>query len=47
MKVPDYVLGRFTKEEQEQMLEVIQRCTAACEEWISKPFLQIMNEFNQ
>src|SRR6185312_531836 len=43
MKVPDYVLGRFSKEEQEQMGEVIKRCTEACEEWISKPFLQIMN----
>ncbi|WP_066301957.1 aminoacyl-tRNA hydrolase [Bacillus sp. FJAT-29937] len=47
MKVPDYVLGRFSKEEQEQMGEVIKRCSDACEEWISKPFLQIMNEFNQ
>lgn len=47
MKVPDYVLGRFTKDEQEMMGEVIQRCTGACEDWITKPFLQIMNEYNQ
>lgn len=47
MKVPDYVLGRFSKEEQEAMGEVIQRCTNACEDWISTPFLQIMNEYNQ
>lgn len=47
MKVPDYVLGRFTKEEQEILGEVIQKCTNACEDWISKPFLHIMNEYNQ
>ncbi|MBP2242586.1 PTH1 family peptidyl-tRNA hydrolase [Cytobacillus eiseniae] len=47
MKVPDYVLGRFTKEEQEAMGEVIEKCANACEDWISKPFLQIMNEYNQ
>lgn len=47
MKVPDYVLGRFSKEEQEAMSEVIPKCAAACEEWILKPFLQIMNEYNQ
>lgn len=47
MKVPDYVLGRFTKEEQEMMGEVIQRCADACDDWITKPFLQIMNEYNQ
>lgn len=47
MKVPDYVLGRFSKEEQELMNEVIPKCVAACEAWLSKPFLQIMNEYNQ
>lgn len=47
MKVPDYVLGRFTKEEWEVLVEVINRCKDACEEWISKPFLQVMNEYNQ
>lgn len=47
MKVPDYVLGRFSKEEQELISEVIPKCASACEDWISKPFLQIMNEYNQ
>ncbi|UII56011.1 aminoacyl-tRNA hydrolase [Cytobacillus spongiae] len=47
MKVPDYVLGRFTKEEQEAMNEVIIKCTNACEQWLEKPFLQVMNDFNQ
>ncbi|MFE8704036.1 aminoacyl-tRNA hydrolase [Cytobacillus sp. FJAT-54145] len=47
MKVTDYVLGRFTKEEQEVMDEVINRCTKACEAWLQQPFLQVMNDFNQ
>jgi peptidyl-tRNA hydrolase, PTH1 family len=47
MKVPDYVLGRFTKEEQALLEDVVLKCTNACEQWLSKPFLQVMNEFNQ
>ncbi|WP_102273309.1 aminoacyl-tRNA hydrolase [Cytobacillus massiliigabonensis] len=47
MKVPDYVLGRFTNEEQEVLAGVILKCANACEDWISKPFLHIMNEYNQ
>jgi len=47
MKVPDYVLGRFTKEEQALLEDVVLKCTSACEQWLSKPFLQVMNEFNQ
>ncbi|MGG3737698.1 aminoacyl-tRNA hydrolase [Aeribacillus pallidus] len=46
MSVPDYVLGKFTKEEWETMGDVIQRCADACEEWIEKPFLQVMNRYN-
>lgn len=47
MKVPDYVLGRFTKEEQAVMDETVKKCAEACEEWVRKPFLQVMNDFNQ
>ncbi|MBO8178327.1 MAG: aminoacyl-tRNA hydrolase [Bacillus sp. (in: Bacteria)] len=46
MSVPDYVLGKFTKEEWETMGDVIQRCADACEEWMEKPFLQVMNRYN-
>ncbi|PAE22905.1 aminoacyl-tRNA hydrolase [Bacillus sp. 7894-2] len=47
MKVPDYVLGRFTKEEQAIMDETAKKCAEACEEWFKRPFLQVMNDFNQ
>ena len=47
MKVPDYVLGQFTKEEQAIMDETAKMCAEACEEWFRKPFLQVMNDFNQ
>lgn len=46
MKVTDYVLGRFTSEEQDMMEDVIQKCGAATKQWLSTPFLQVMNEFN-
>ncbi|MTH55251.1 aminoacyl-tRNA hydrolase [Bacillus mangrovi] len=47
MKVPDYVLGSFSKEEQPLISEAVTRSAVACEEWLSKPFLQVMNDFNQ
>jgi PTH1 family peptidyl-tRNA hydrolase len=47
MSVPDYVLGRFRKEETELTGEAVEKSADACEAWLSKPFLQVMNEFNQ
>ncbi|MDP4085447.1 MAG: aminoacyl-tRNA hydrolase [Bacillota bacterium] len=47
MSVPDYVLGRFKKEEQAAVFEAIKKSADACETWLDKPFLQVMNEFNQ
>ncbi|SFB22782.1 MULTISPECIES: aminoacyl-tRNA hydrolase [unclassified Bacillus (in: firmicutes)] len=47
MSVSDYVLGKFYKEEQELMNEVIKKSAEACEAWLDKPFLQVMNDFNQ
>ena len=47
MKVPDYVLGRFTKEEQESVMDAVKRSAAACEMWLDQPFIQVMNEYNQ
>lgn len=47
MQITDYVLGRFSKDEQEVMNLVINKCADACEAWLKQPFLQVMNEFNQ
>ncbi|EMJ6445163.1 TPA: aminoacyl-tRNA hydrolase [Bacillus cereus] len=46
MKVVDYVLGRFTSEEIPDVNRSIEKAADACEEWLNKPFLQIMNTFN-
>jgi PTH1 family peptidyl-tRNA hydrolase len=46
MKVVDYVLGRFTSEEIPNVNHSIEKAADACEEWLNKPFLQIMNTFN-
>jgi len=45
--VPDYVLGTFTKQEQPVMQEAVKQSAEACETWLDKPFLQVMNDFNQ
>ncbi|MGD6819084.1 aminoacyl-tRNA hydrolase [Metabacillus sp. 113a] len=47
MKVPDYVLGTFSKEEQPLIKGAVIRSAEACEEWLGKPFLQVMNDYNQ
>lgn len=46
MKVVDYVLGRFTSEEIPDVNHSIEKAADACEEWLNKPFFQIMNTFN-
>jgi peptidyl-tRNA hydrolase, PTH1 family len=46
MKVPDYVLGRFRNDEQELMKLALLKSSDACEAWIDRPFIQVMNEFN-
>ncbi|MBU5595548.1 aminoacyl-tRNA hydrolase [Amphibacillus sp. MSJ-3] len=46
MTVIDYVLGRFSKDEEGKVRESIQRSAAACEMWLEKPFLEVMNEYN-
>ncbi|HZG71303.1 MAG TPA: aminoacyl-tRNA hydrolase [Chondromyces sp.] len=47
ISVVDYVLGKFTAEEKELLKEVIPSCANACEEWLSTPFLEVMNEYNR
>ncbi|WP_394239418.1 aminoacyl-tRNA hydrolase [Niallia oryzisoli] len=46
MSITDYVLGRFSKEEQDLIKGAVQQSADACEEWIKKPFLQVMNTYN-
>lgn len=47
MAITDYVLGRFTKEEQLDMEKAVKKACDACEAWVDVPFLQVMNQFNQ
>jgi peptidyl-tRNA hydrolase, PTH1 family len=47
MKVPDYVLGRFSEEDIPLTREAVKKSAEACKTWLEKAFLQVMNEFNQ
>ncbi|MEH7084895.1 aminoacyl-tRNA hydrolase [Neobacillus drentensis] len=47
MSVPDYVLGRFRTDEKAPMEEAVKKSAEACAAWLEKPFLQVMNEYNQ
>jgi PTH1 family peptidyl-tRNA hydrolase len=47
MSVPDYVLGRFHPEDRAPMEEAVKKSAEACTTWLEKPFLQVMNEYNQ
>ncbi|MGJ7913660.1 aminoacyl-tRNA hydrolase [Neobacillus sp. LXY-1] len=46
MSVTDFVLGKFWQEEQAFINEAILKSSDACEAWLDKPFLQVMNEYN-
>ncbi|KIL52457.1 aminoacyl-tRNA hydrolase [Jeotgalibacillus campisalis] len=47
MKVPDYVLSKFSNEEWPAIKEAVYKSADACEKWLDKPFLEVMNEFNR
>ena len=47
ISVPDYVLGRFRPEEQQPIKEAAEKSADACEAWLERPFLQVMNDYNQ
>ncbi|WP_307414105.1 aminoacyl-tRNA hydrolase [Neobacillus ginsengisoli] len=47
MSVPDYVLGRFRQDELMTQAEAVKKSAGACEAWLEKPFLEVMNEYNQ
>lgn len=46
MKVPDYVLSRFSKDESADMTEAVQKSAEACEFWLGKPFIEVMTKYN-
>lgn len=46
MKVADYVLSKFLKDEQEIINDAIDKSVNAVEKALSIPFLEVMNEFN-
>lgn len=46
MKVPDYVLSKFTPDELPDIETAVKNSADACEEWFSKSFLEVMNKFN-
>ncbi|MBB6284456.1 aminoacyl-tRNA hydrolase [Geobacillus subterraneus] len=45
--VADYVLGRFTEEERRAVAEAVARAADACEQTVTTPFIQVMNDFNE
>ncbi|MBB6455246.1 PTH1 family peptidyl-tRNA hydrolase [Salirhabdus euzebyi] len=44
--VVNYVLGSFTSEEKPSIEESIHSAAEACEMWLDKPFLEVMNKYN-
>ena len=46
MKVPDYVLSRFSEGEIPDMAQAVEKSAEASELWLSKPYLEVMNHFN-
>jgi PTH1 family peptidyl-tRNA hydrolase len=46
-KIVDYVLGSFTKDEVPLMDLAVQKSTDACQKWVSNPFSEVMNVYNQ
>lgn len=46
MKVADYVLSKFSKEDQPVVQDAISKCCDAVEVSLTKPFLEVMNQFN-
>ena len=46
MKVADYVLSKFSKDDQPVVTEAIGKSCDAVETALKKPFLEVMNQFN-
>ena len=45
--VVNYVLGKFKKDEKPIINEVVQKSADACETWLEKPFIEVMNIYNK
>lgn len=46
MAVTDYVLAPFSKDQLIELDHVIPHCVSACEQWLTRPFSEVMNNFN-
>lgn len=46
MKVVDYVLANFSKEESPDIQEMVNQSATACIEWLQTPYLEVMNKYN-
>ena len=46
MKVADYVLSKFSKDDQPIVKDAIEKSCGAVEMSLTKPFLEVMNHFN-
>lgn len=46
MSVPDYVLARFAREEEEAVLDAVQHSADAVDCWLDTPFPEVMNRYN-
>ncbi|GGH88022.1 PTH1 family peptidyl-tRNA hydrolase [Pullulanibacillus pueri] len=44
--VVDYVLKKFSKEEDPVVESVVEKAVKACEEWFKDPFDKVMNKYN-
>lgn len=47
MDTKDYVLGKFTKEEMEQLNPIFHSMVSYIEDFLSLPFSQVMNKYNR
>lgn len=46
MKIADYVLSNFSKEETTEIQAMVDKSTDACIEWLQTSFLEVMNQYN-
>ncbi|WP_409296414.1 aminoacyl-tRNA hydrolase [Peribacillus sp. SCS-26] len=44
--VPDFVLSRFSREEEAEVSKAVDISAKACENWLNNDFLKVMNTFN-
>lgn len=46
MKISDYVLSDFSKEEISVIQVMVDKSADACVDWLKAPFLEVMNQYN-